>query len=78
MNVFEHMVDSLGPKIVDKVSREEFDEFEYQMVLYVLKDIPYGRAFCEHFGIPEMGHRVIWNLTDTDRARKWILDNYIL
>ena len=78
MNPFTNMVDALSREPLIHISKSQFDEFDHQYVLYALKDIPYGRAFCEYFDIPEKGNSVIYHMKTLEFARSWIKDYYLL
>lgn len=38
---------------VHKVSKKEYEEFKHYYLFEALRDIKYGRAFCEYFGLSD-------------------------
>lgn len=78
MIAFDQIVDSLINTSPIRVTEEQFDKFEYEFIIYALRGVPYGRAFCQYFNIDPEGHYIIWNMQSTDLAREWIKNNYIV
>jgi hypothetical protein len=57
-----------------KITPEEFEEFERCRTIYILEGKPYGRAFCEHFGLGK--ESTLYYFKDENICRLWIRDNY--
>jgi hypothetical protein len=81
MNAFTHITDFLNSKQPEsqvRISESQLNDFEDNLALYLLQDIAYGRAFCQHFGIPEDGNTVIYHMQSRAYARIWIREHYMI
>lgn len=66
--------DSIAMKMNRKISREEYETFKVDYVFEALKEIPYGKAFCDRFGIIDYG---LYYSRDRDNSIKIIEKNYL-
>jgi hypothetical protein len=73
--VFTNIVDNLALFVYNKITPAEFEQFEREWILYILKEYRYGQAFCEHFGIGNA--TPLYHFKDETISRRWILDNYL-
>lgn len=57
------------------ITKEQYAEFEFAFVYYVLKEYRYGQAFCEHFGLGNA--TPLYHFKDETISRRWVSDNYL-
>ena len=77
MNSFEMMVGMLtriNHTDTKTISKFDYDVFQKEYVFDQLRDIKYGKSFCERFQINDP---VVSRLIDEDLARELIEENYI-
>jgi hypothetical protein len=59
----------------NNITSEQYEEFEREWILYILKEYRYGQAFCEHF---DLGNATpLYHLRDEGMCRRWVEDNYL-
>jgi hypothetical protein len=56
------------------ISKIEYDAFQKEYIFDQLRDMKYGKSFCERFQINDP---VVSRLIDEDLARELIEENYI-
>lgn len=57
-----------------KVTREQYEEFRKQYVVYALADKRYGQAFCEHFNF----RSILYYFKDREICESWIKSNHLI
>jgi hypothetical protein len=73
------MMDSLmsySDQVSNKITPEQYQEFERHWVIYILQEKRYGEAFCEHFNLNI--YTPLYHFKDEDISRRWIKNNYLL
>lgn len=77
-SVFASIVDTLSiaslPRANRTVSIDEFNDFDKHYLLDVLRDIPYGVAFCKKFNIVDF---VLITTPDWMYCSNYIKDHYV-
>jgi hypothetical protein len=76
--MFSQMMDSLmsySDQVSNKITPEQYQEFEHHWIIYILQEKRYGEAFCEHFKLNI--HTPLYHFKDEEISRRWIKDNYL-
>ena len=63
----------LLPREDFKISREEYEQFKREYVVYALADKRFGQAFCEKFNLSG----TLYFFKDQKISDRWIKDNYL-
>jgi hypothetical protein len=55
-NVFEHLAQQAGTrswKPAERITQQQFEEWQQQVSFDLLKGARYGQSFCNHFGVTD-------------------------
>jgi hypothetical protein len=55
-NVFEHLAQQAGTrswKPAERITQQQFEEWQKQVSFDLLKGARYGQSFCNHFGVTD-------------------------
>ena len=72
---YPFFVDDDAKTKYNSITSEQYEEFEREWILYILKEYRYGQAFCEHFDIGRA--TPLYHLKDEAMCRQWVIDNYL-
>jgi hypothetical protein len=59
-----------------KITQEQFDQFKHGVLFDLIRDVPYGQAFCNKFGVDM--DMVLWLNRNIEFCDDWIKNNYIV
>lgn len=57
-----------------KISKDEYEQFKREYIIYALADKRFGQAFCERFDLSG----ILYFFKDQNISERWITDNYLV
>lgn len=68
------VINQLHSVVNEKITVEDYEDFQKELILYILQGKRHGQAFCDHFSIKDL---FLYNIKDPKNSEHWIKENYL-